>query len=131
MALELVLVLLSRSPVNNFTKELEHKAVALLYSGIISTNDHLCVLCADHKITDLPHPPSTHMGQQWSFRSADGSGNSRLDPDMGKSFTPYSRSCTSTHPLPPNELPDPGLVFDLLVRRDKVGYNTLSPSQFD
>jgi linoleate 10R-lipoxygenase len=101
MALELVLVLLSRSPVNNFSKELEHKAISLLYR-------------------DLPHPPSTNMGHQWQFRSADGSGNSRLDPDMGKSGTSYSRSCTNVHPLPVNELPDPGLVYDMLIRRDKV-----------
>lgn len=100
MALELALTLLSRSPPSAFAAELEHKAIALLYR-------------------DLPHPPSTNMGHDWSFRSADGSGNSKSDPDMGKSFAPYSRSCTSTHPLPPNELPDPGLVYDMLIRRDK------------
>jgi len=101
MTLELVLVLLSRSPVNAFSKELEHKAISLLYR-------------------DLPHPPSTNMGPQWQFRSTDGSGNSRLDPDMGKSGTAYSRSCTGVHPLPVKELPDPGLVYDMLIRRDKV-----------
>ncbi|KAF8307548.1 heme peroxidase [Clavulina sp. PMI_390] len=59
------------------------------------------------------------MGQKWQFRSADGSGNARLEPDMGKAGTTYSRSCTSTHAVPPNELPDPGLVYDMLIRRDK------------
>lgn len=105
MGLELALVLLSRSPVNNLSKELEHKAIRLLYR-------------------DLPHPPSTNMGQQWQFRSADGSGNSRVEPEMGKAGTPYSRSCTGLHPLPAKELPDPGLVYDMLIRRDKVCCST-------
>ena len=33
---------------------------------------------------DLPHPPCTQMGQEHQFRSADGSGNSPFDPNMGK-----------------------------------------------
>lgn len=39
---------------------------------------------------------------------------------MGKAGTPYSRSVQQTHPLPAQELPDPGLVFDTLLRREKV-----------
>ena len=58
------------------------------------------------------------MGKKYQFRSADGAGNSAFDPDMGKSFTPYSRSCTDSRPLPDSELPDPGLVYDALIRRD-------------
>ena len=69
---------------------------------------------------DLPHPPSTNMGKGYQFRSADGSGNSRLEPDMGKSGTPYSRSCSSTANISNSELPDPGLIFDLLIKRDEV-----------
>lgn len=69
---------------------------------------------------DLPHPPSTNMGKGYQFRSADGSGNSRLEPDMGKSGTPYSRSCSSTTNISNSELPDPGLIFDLLIKRDEV-----------
>ena len=60
------------------------------------------------------------MGPKYQFRSADGSGNSPLDPEMGKSFTPYSRSCSTTRSLPTNELPDPGLLFDSIIKRDKV-----------
>lgn len=69
---------------------------------------------------DLPHPPSTNMGEYWQFRSADGSGNSRLEPAMGKAGSPYSRSCSTTRSLSDAELPDPGLVFDLLIKRDKA-----------
>ena len=32
---------------------------------------------------DLPRPPSTQMGQEHQFHSADGSGNSPFDPNMG------------------------------------------------
>ncbi|KAF9506549.1 hypothetical protein BS47DRAFT_1426050 [Hydnum rufescens UP504] len=66
---------------------------------------------------NLPHPPTTHVGREHQFRSADGSGNNSSDPNLGKAFTPYSRSVLTTRPLPPNELPDPGVVFDTLLRR--------------
>lgn len=33
--------------------------------------------------------------------------------------TPYARSVPSTHPLPPSFLPDAGLVFDTLLKRDE------------
>jgi linoleate 10R-lipoxygenase len=60
------------------------------------------------------------MGPTYQFRTADGFGNSQLAPTMGQSFTPYSRSCSTTRSVPPIELPDAGLVFDALIRRDKV-----------
>ena len=101
LQLEYGLTLLSRLPKDNFSSELEQKAIELLYR-------------------DLPHPPSTQMGPKYQFRSADGSGNSPFDAEMGKAFSPYSRSCTSALVLPINELPDPGLVFDCLIKRDKV-----------
>lgn len=100
--LDQVFVLLSRLP-PKLSGKLEHDAVKLLYY-------------------DLPHPPSTHMGQEYQFRTWDGSNNSFSVPDMGRSFTPYSRSCSGTRPLPAYELPDPGLVFDMLIRRDKVRF---------
>lgn len=94
-------VLLSRFPPGVIASALEAKAIKLLYY-------------------DLPHPPSTHMGPEYQFRNWDGSGNSLAVHDMGRSFTPYSRSCTSLRTLPAFELPDPGLVFDMLIRRDTV-----------
>jgi hypothetical protein len=74
---------------------------------------------------DLPHPPSTHVGQEFQFRSADGSGNSLSNPNLGKSFTPYSRSCSTTRSISDDQLPDPGLIFDTLLRR---GHNDASSS---
>ena len=60
------------------------------------------------------------MGHKYAFRSADGSNNNPANPDLGKANMPYARSVPQTHPLPRNELPDAGLVFDTLLRREKV-----------
>ena len=40
-------------------------------------------------------------------------------PNLGQAGQPYARSVPSTHPLPPSFLPDPSLVFDVLLKRDK------------
>ncbi|KAF7982555.1 hypothetical protein HWV62_27534 [Athelia sp. TMB] len=68
---------------------------------------------------DLPHPASSYVGKQYQYRSADGSNNNVDVPDMGKANTPYSRSVQSAHPLPPATMPDAGLLFDTLLRRDE------------
>ena len=39
---------------------------------------------------------------------------------MGKAGMPYARSVQQMHPIPRNTLPDAGLVFDTLLRREKV-----------
>ncbi|KAI5117535.1 hypothetical protein M0805_004768 [Coniferiporia weirii] len=62
----------------------------------------------------LPHPPATFLGSK--FRTADGSGNNPLQPELGKAGTSYARSVQGKHPLPENALPDPGLVFDTLLK---------------
>lgn len=69
---------------------------------------------------DLPHPASTYIGKEYQYRTADGSNNNVDVPDMGKANTPYSRSVQSSHPLTPSTLPDAGLLFDTLLRRDEV-----------
>ena len=35
-----------------------------------------------------------------------------VNPNFVKAGTPYARSVQQSHPLPRNQLPDPGLVFD-------------------
>ncbi|KAI0079537.1 heme peroxidase [Panus rudis PR-1116 ss-1] len=87
----------------------------------------------------VPHPPATFLGTNTSapgpfadassqsnsssgktypfaFRSADGGGNNPYSPGLGQAGRPYARSVQSKHPLPPNTLPEPGLVFDLLLK---------------
>ncbi|KAI0059711.1 linoleate diol synthase [Artomyces pyxidatus] len=102
MLLEHVLSILSHKeylPDGPLRTKIENKVVELLYD-------------------DLSHPPATYLGQQYSYRSADGSYNNITDPDMGKAGTPYARSVQGTRPLSRNTLPDAGLVFDTLLKRD-------------
>ena len=65
---------------------------------------------------DLPHPPATYIAEE--YRRADGSGNNPHFPDLGKAGSSYSRSVQSTTAMPDIEQPDPGLVFDSLLRRE-------------
>ena len=69
---------------------------------------------------DLPHPAATYIGNKFAWRTADGSGNNVALPDMGRAGTPYSRSVQQYHAIPQDTLPDPGLVFDTLLKRDGV-----------
>ncbi|OSX64325.1 hypothetical protein POSPLADRAFT_1054938 [Postia placenta MAD-698-R-SB12] len=99
MLLEHVLVYLSNHSEGSLGAKLQQATVELLYN-------------------DLPHPPETFVGNEYSWRTADGSNNNPAYPDLGKARTPYARSVQQTHPLPRNELPDAGLVFDTLLRRE-------------
>ena len=68
----------------------------------------------------LSHPPVTYMDDRHRFRQPDGSCNNITIPDLGQSARPYARSVQSKHPLPANMLPDPGLVFDTLLKARDV-----------
>lgn len=65
---------------------------------------------------DLPHPPRTVAGPSARYRNHDGSGNNLWSPEIGKAGSPYSRSVPPIKPKGPN-LPDPELVYDLLLKR--------------
>jgi hypothetical protein len=45
---------------------------------------------------------------------------------MGKASMPYARSVQQTYPMPRNTLPDAGLVFDTLLKRQKVRFFLLA-----
>ncbi|GAA5839134.1 hypothetical protein JCM11251_003685 [Rhodosporidiobolus azoricus] len=66
---------------------------------------------------DLPKPPLTYVGDL-KYRKADGSCNNPLFPTLGAAGQPYARSVPAVH-AQPDHLPDPGLVFDALMKRDK------------
>ncbi|OJT01856.1 Linoleate 10R-lipoxygenase [Trametes pubescens] len=100
MLLEHVLVYLSQNSGHPLAKKLETATVQLLY-------------------LDLPHPPSTSIGPKYAYRSADGRNNNPDLPNLGRAGMPYARSVQQTHALPRNEMPDAGLVFDTLLRREK------------
>jgi linoleate 10R-lipoxygenase len=108
------------------------EALALL-SRIPPTSPH--AVQANNKVIEvlyhsLPHPPATYLApfpspataQAYNggrFRAADGGGNNVWLPDLGRSGMPYARDVESKHPLPANTLPDPGLLFDTLLRAKK------------
>ncbi|THH10719.1 hypothetical protein EW146_g8291 [Bondarzewia mesenterica] len=99
MLLEHVLTFLSHMPKGALLTRLENQVIKLLYD-------------------DLAHPSATYLGNQYAYRLPDGSHNNINDPNMGKAGTPYARSVQQTHALPRNNLPDAGLVFDTLLKRD-------------
>ncbi|KAF7303748.1 hypothetical protein MIND_00604400 [Mycena indigotica] len=81
---------------------------------------------------DLPHPPSSYLSIMpqttppidsnpfvYAFRSANGSNYNPLIPTLGAAGSPYARSVPSTSHIPPATLPDAGLVFDTLLKREK------------
>ncbi|KAJ3551142.1 hypothetical protein NM688_g4896 [Phlebia brevispora] len=98
MLLEHILVFLSKLKPGALATTLQNAVVELLYN-------------------DLPHPPSTYIGPRYAWRAADGSYNNLSDPNMGRADTPYARSVQQMHPLPLDNVPDPGLIFDTLLRR--------------
>jgi len=55
---------------------------------------------------------------KYAYRTADGSYNNPLVPTLGKAGTPYARSVPTSNIAPKAALPDPGLVFDTLLKRD-------------
>lgn len=60
----------------------------------------------------------SYMGNDYAYRSADGSRNNPTLPWLGAANTPYSRSIPPLT-VQPGGLPDAGLVFDSLMARDE------------
>lgn len=56
---------------------------------------------------------------RYAYRTADGSNYNVSFPTMGMAGSPYARSVPSTSFIPVAALPDPGLVYDTLLRREK------------
>lgn len=56
---------------------------------------------------------------KYAFRNADGSEYNPLFPTLGKAGSPYARSVASSNVTPARTLPDAGLVFDTLLKREK------------
>ncbi|KAJ9645772.1 hypothetical protein H2199_002812 [Coniosporium tulheliwenetii] len=65
----------------------------------------------------LQHPPLSYLGDQFKYRSADGSYNNIMYPHLGAANTPYARSVQPIT-IQPGALPDPGLIFDSVFARN-------------
>ncbi|RDB16366.1 Psi-producing oxygenase A [Hypsizygus marmoreus] len=85
-------------PYSDVTKKLNNAVIGTLYNTV-------------------PHPPASYLGPATSFRQADGGGNNLQDPDVGRGGTPYSRSVQGKAALPRHSLPDPGLIFDTILKK--------------
>ena len=68
---------------------------------------------------DLQHPPEMYLGEKFKYRSADGSNNSFLHPELGKAGQPYARTVKPAS-LQPACLPDPSVVFDSVLLRKQA-----------
>ncbi|KAJ7160327.1 heme peroxidase [Mycena filopes] len=104
------LTLLSRLPPGSaVAKDMSNSAISLLYNT-------------------LPHPRAALLGPVHSFRQADGGGNNLQIPQLGKAGTPYARSVQGKWCYAPTSLPDPGVIFDTLMkardRKDHPGGNS-------
>lgn len=65
---------------------------------------------------DLEHPPQSYLGAKYQFRSADGSNNSLIHPQLGAAGTPYARTVKPSMMQTPAR-PDAGVVFDSIMTR--------------
>ncbi|KAF2792478.1 hypothetical protein K505DRAFT_246585 [Melanomma pulvis-pyrius CBS 109.77] len=65
---------------------------------------------------DLQHPPQSYLGAKFQYRSADGSNNSLIHPQLGAAGTPYARTVKPSMVQTPAR-PDPGVVFDSVMVR--------------
>ncbi|OAL49850.1 heme peroxidase [Pyrenochaeta sp. DS3sAY3a] len=65
---------------------------------------------------DLQHPPQSYLGSKFQYRSADGSNNSLVNPQVGAAGTPYARTVKPVAMQTPAR-PDPGVVFDSIMTR--------------
>ncbi|KAJ7704765.1 heme peroxidase [Mycena rosella] len=104
------LTLLSRLPPgSDVAKQMSNSAISLLYNT-------------------LPHPRAALLGPVHSFRQADGGGNNLQIPHLGKAGIPYARSVQGKWCNSPTSLPDPGVIFDTLMkardRKDHPGGNS-------
>ena len=121
-----LILLASTPPESEIYQKMQNAAVQLRTPLSITLHS----IASDTPTTvynDLTHPPSTYVSNKYAWRSADGSYNNVNIPEMGKAGNPYSRSVQMVHPLPGHMLPDAGLVFDTLLKREKV---RASPAPF-
>lgn len=61
--------------------------------------------------------PQTRNAYSSQFRNPSGALNNPHLPLLGAAGTAYARTVVPLHPIPATSLPDPGLVFDLLMKR--------------
>ncbi|KAH6976751.1 heme peroxidase family protein [Ilyonectria destructans] len=66
---------------------------------------------------NLQHPPISYLGDEFRYRTADGSNNNITYPKLGAAGSHYARSVAPKHQGPLN-LPDPSVIFESLLARN-------------
>ncbi|CAA7270854.1 unnamed protein product [Cyclocybe aegerita] len=115
LLLEKLIQIMSRSKDYAVSKKMQQMVINLLYKDL--PHPPTGYLCSIPVNPSQSHVPQTRV--KYAFRSADGSNNNPLFPTLGQAGSPYARSVSSTRIIPKSALPDPGLVFDTLLKRDK------------
>lgn len=109
-------------PVDDKTMLMER--IIMIVAGL-PTRSRTRVLLTNEFIGELwyslEHPVLNYIGDKTMYRAADGSNNNPLYPTMGAAGTTYARSVRPTI-MPPGALPDPGLIYDSVMRRPNSGY---------
>jgi cytochrome P450 len=93
------------------------QAAAKLPSDIVGaklTDDFVTTLW-----DDLSHPPEQFMDDKHQYRTADGSNNSYLHPQLGAAHEPYARTVKPSS-VQSGQLPDAGVLFDTLMAREQA-----------
>ncbi|RXW13727.1 hypothetical protein EST38_g12127, partial [Candolleomyces aberdarensis] len=132
LLLEIGIVAMSKLKDHPISQKMQEAAIALLYKDLPHPpSTYLCLPPVEQPVQQpvvqsteekdkkdqqnaKPKPPVNY-----AFRPADGTNYNILFPTMGKAGSPYARSVPSKHCLPKGSLPDPGLIFDTLLKRDE------------
>ncbi|KAF7358979.1 Heme peroxidase [Mycena sanguinolenta] len=122
------LTLLSRMPPgSDVAKNMSNSAIALLYNTLPPCSFFFFRFLQIHSDAK-PQPRASLLGPVHSFREADGGGNNLQIPQLGRAGTPYARSVQGKWCYSSTSLPDPGLIFDTLMkardRKDHPGGNS-------
>ncbi|KAK2467940.1 hypothetical protein APHAL10511_000235 [Amanita phalloides] len=106
-------------------------AMAILDTEHPDLSERLQQLVIGTLYKDLPHPATAFLSaipndfqaiksdRTYAYRPADGSNYNTQDPTLGKAGYPYARSVPSSHCTSDWAFPDPKVVFDALLKRDK------------
>ncbi|CAK7232698.1 hypothetical protein SCUCBS95973_009190 [Sporothrix curviconia] len=106
-------------PVDDRTMIMER--VIQLVAGLPTTSRNRQFLTGEFVAelwNSLDHPPQLFVGDKFQYRMADGSFNNIHNPSLGAAGTTYARSVHATIAAP-SALPDPGVVFDSVMRRSE------------
>ncbi|KAI0946866.1 hypothetical protein AcW1_010202 [Taiwanofungus camphoratus] len=108
--LEKLLTLMARLPTDSkFSHSLQQVVIDVLYKDLPHPPASFLAL--------LPPPPPSPAPVPYPFRTPDGSFYNILQPALGMAGAPYARSVPGARLPPTSFLPDPAVVFDVLLKR--------------